>query len=167
MSGGNWVRGAIARGYRVDLTAVVEALGDGFVSSESAATVIARLRIIADEIESEVLALREGRDGAAQREHGEPERFEGAVAEVRTFPVIHRPYGIVSVVRRVLGVLLHRASERVSRTHKNSCSVVDGAGTPSVRTTVQASAGSETVDTRAGAVPPVPAPARDTPGGAS
>lgn len=46
--------------------------------------------------------------------------------------------------------------------HENSCSVEDGAPTPSLRTTVQASVALGVADTRAGVVStPVPAPARD------
>ena len=83
-----------------------------------------------------------------------PDASEVSVEEVSV------PLGVPAASTRSALSVVADGSDVVADAHVNSCSVEDGALTPSVGTTVQASV--DQAGVRAGAVStPVPAPARD------
>lgn len=109
-----FVLGSLGARARVDIDRVVAAISDGTFASQLSDTLTARLRLIADEIDSEVLALREAREGMAERAHSETEFLEGTVPEVGQFGVVHDADSRIGVIGRILGVLFHRPRKSVS-----------------------------------------------------
>lgn len=119
--------GMIGRGYRVDMDRLTSLIDDGYITSASAETVSARLRALANQIDSEVLALRDLRDGKPELVDSETHLFEGAVSEIGKLGFVHDANGGVGVIRRVLGKLLRSLRVVVPGAH-----VSPSVGHPSV-----------------------------------
>lgn len=119
------IRSATGSYYRVDMDVLRERLDeidDGSMASELTDMVTARLRYLADQIDSDVIAFREHGNGVAQRVHGEAQRQDRVVSERVTLPVMHRSRSGVRVFGGVLSVVLSRVRECVLG-HQGSPSV--------------------------------------------
>ncbi|MFD7871403.1 hypothetical protein ACFV3I_12985 [Microbacterium sp. NPDC059771] len=114
------VRGAIGRSHVVDMDVLacrLAEIDDGYLVSVRAEVVAARIRKIADAIDSEALALRELHQRLPEFQNCEAEFLKRAVPEVGQLGVVHDARRGVRVIDRVLGVLLHRLRSVVSNAH--------------------------------------------------
>jgi len=149
------VSGFIGDDARVDMDALAQRLDeidDGAVSSARAPYVMASLRLIASDIESELLALRQDCQGSSEFKNSESQLLESAVPEVGKLGVVHHTGRRVGVVRRVLRVLLHRARHLVSSAHGSPSIGAADVAPPAVSAPI-AGDGSGAVEH-----PPAPAP---------
>tara|TARA_R100000365_G_C2741730_1_gene70378 strand:- start:923 stop:1594 length:672 start_codon:yes stop_codon:yes gene_type:complete len=110
-----YLAGPLGGGWRVDLGAVAEEITSTPLAESGADAVVGKLRRMADAIESEVLLLREDRDGLGEREEREAEFLEGSISVAWDRGIVHDPGGSVGVGGRGSSVGLRGFVQRVGR----------------------------------------------------
>jgi len=102
MTGRTYLERPFGAGYKVNRSALDEAF-DSIDGSLVSYDVVAKLRAIANEIESEAARLREGSDGLGKLGDREAQLLESAVAELGKLGIVHDERRAVGVLARTLG----------------------------------------------------------------